>query len=308
MRPPEIDARQRIVYRYIRSVDDCGGATLVLGANGQLGRALREYLPNAEFARRADFDVANPRVETSRDWSGYRTIINATAYTKVDDAETSEGRRDAWATNVEGVARLARIARENDIALVHVSTDYVFDGTTAPHREDEPLSPLGVYGQSKAAGDAVVGTLDRHFIIRTSWVIGDGPNFVRTMATLAKHGICPQVVDDQLGRLTFTSTLSAGILHLLQTGARYGTYNLTNEGGVLSWAAIARNVFRLLGRDPEDIVGVTTDAYFSGRAAAPRPLRSELDLSRIRAAGFIPTNQLAELARYLSTDEHTLSQ
>lgn len=295
-------------YRYIRRVDDRGGATLVLGANGQLGRAFRDQLLDAEFARREDVDLANPALEASRDWSQYRTIINATAYTKVDEAETSQGRRDAWATNAEGVARLARVARKNDIALVHVSTDYVFDGTITPHGEDEPLSPLGVYGQSKAAGDAVVGTLDRRFIIRTSWVIGDGPNFVRTMAALAERGVRPQVVDDQLGRLTFTSTLAEGILHLLNTDAPYGIYNLTNSGEVMSWAAIARNVFQLAGREPEDVTGVTTDAYFSGKAAAPRPLQSELDLSRIRAAGFAPTDHLTELARYLSVGEHTSSQ
>ncbi len=102
---------------------------------------------------------------------------------------------------------------------MHVSTDYVFDGTAEVHTEDEPFSPLGVYGQTKAAGDALVATLSRHWIVRTSWVIGDGNNFVRTMASLADKGVSPSVVGDQYGRLTFTTDLAAGIVHLITTDA-----------------------------------------------------------------------------------------
>src|SRR5690606_27291095 len=103
---------------------------------------------------------------------------------------TPEGRRDAWAANVSGLTRLARIAAENRITLVHVSSDYVFDGTSdRPYREDDALCPLGVYGQTKAAGDAIVATVPRHYIVRTSWVIGEGKNFVHTMASLAERGV-----------------------------------------------------------------------------------------------------------------------
>ena len=162
--------------------------TLVLGANGQLGRALRARLGDAahlEYATRADLDVTAAGLETARRWRDYDTIINASAYTAVDDAESEQGRRDCWATNVTGLARLVDIAREHNITLVHVSSDYVFDGSQLVHDEDEPFSPLGVYGQTKAAGDALVATLGEHYIVRTSWVIGDGRNFVSTMVGLA---------------------------------------------------------------------------------------------------------------------------
>src|SRR5205823_3783575 len=113
--------------------------TLVLGGNGQLGRALRGVFPDAEFTTRADFDVTDPAVWSSRRWKDYGVIINAAAYTAVDRAETPEGRRDAWHVNVTAVAALARIAAANGITLVHVSSDYVFDGTAEVHQEDEPL-------------------------------------------------------------------------------------------------------------------------------------------------------------------------
>ncbi|WP_298229502.1 bifunctional dTDP-4-dehydrorhamnose 3,5-epimerase family protein/NAD(P)-dependent oxidoreductase, partial [Gryllotalpicola sp.] len=225
--------------------------TLVLGANGQLGRALRAYFPDAEFADRAALDIADPGLATARRWRDYGTIVNAAAYTKVDLAETPEGRRDAWATNAVGVARLARVAAENGILLVHVSSDYVFDGAVAgPHDEYEPFSPLGVYGQTKAAGDALVATVPRHYLVRSSWVVGDGANFVRTMASLAGRGIAPQVVDDQVGRLTFADEIARGIRHLVDTGAPFGTYNLSNAGEPASWAELAKRIFAAVGADP----------------------------------------------------------
>jgi dTDP-4-dehydrorhamnose reductase len=285
-------------------VNHCGSSALILGANGQLGRALRRLLPQADFASRAEIDVRDPRLDSSRDWGRYDTVINAAAYTNVDHAETAEGRREAWATNAQGVASLVRVAARNDIALVHVSTDYVFDGSVDLHPEDEPFSPLSVYGQTKAAGDAIVSTLDRHYIIRTSWVIGDGSNFVRTMASLAARGIATDVVDDQIGRLSFTSTVSEGILHLLKTGAPFGTYNLTNSGTAMSWAAIARRVYELVGRDPAGITGISTATYFDGKDAAPGPLLSGLALDRIRGLGYNPRDHMDQLAHYLSTDRN----
>src|SRR5690606_29877638 len=135
-------------------------------------------------------------------------------------------------------AELARICAARRIRLVHVSSDYVFDGTRSVHDETEPFSPLGVYGQTKAAGDMLVATVPEHYIVRTSWVIGDGTNFVRTMASLADRGVNPSVVADQVGRLTFAADLAAGIVHLLDTRAPYGTYNLTSDGKPQSWADV----------------------------------------------------------------------
>jgi dTDP-4-dehydrorhamnose 3,5-epimerase len=279
--------------------------TLVLGAEGQLGRALRAELGNradVEYATRADLDLSSPGLATSRHWRDYESIINAAAYTAVDLAETDAGRREAWAANVHGVATLARIASSHGITLVHVSSDYVFDGASErPYREDDPVSPLGVYGQTKAAADALVGNAPRHYIVRTSWVIGEGRNFVQTMASLAKHGIDPQVVDDQVGRLTFTADLARGIVHLITTRAPYGVYNLSGSGDPASWADIARAVFAKTGHDSSRIRPVSTDEYFAGTTGpvAPRPRNSVLDLDLIVATGFRPTDWRTSLDTYL---------
>ena len=277
--------------------------TLVVGADGQLGMALRElYAGDAsvEFAGREAFDLGCEAAFTARNWKNYSTIINAAAYTAVDTAETPEGRTAAWAINATAVARLARTATEHHLTLVHVSSDYVFDGTNELHAEEELFTPLGVYGQSKAAGDAAVSTVARHYTVRTSWVIGEGNNFVRTMASLAQRGIAPQVVNDQIGRLSFTQDIAAGIRHLLESGAEYGTYNLTNDGEPKSWADVAADVYELSGKSRDAVVGVSTEKYFQGKAAAPRPLNSVLALDKIQATGFQPRHVKAALADYLA--------
>ncbi|MCU1532852.1 MAG: NAD-dependent epimerase/dehydratase family protein [Arthrobacter sp.] len=279
---------------------------LVLGANGQLGKALREAYQGrseVEFAGRAEFDISAAGSYAGRNWTNYSAIINAAAYTAVDEAETPEGRRNAWASNVQAVAELAKVATAHGIALVHVSSDYVFDGTSAQHFEDEPMSPLGVYGQTKAAADAIVGVVPRHYIVRTSWVIGDGNNFVRTMASLARRGIKPSVVDDQVGRLSFTSEIAAAIRHLLESGAPFGTYNCSSDGEPQSWAAIAAEVFGLAGGQAADVTGVSTEEYFRDKAAAPRPLNSVLALDKIKAAGFVPPESAERLKAYLSAED-----
>jgi len=134
-------------------------------------------------------------------------------------------------------------------------------------------------------------------------VIGDGNNFVRTMASLAGRGIDPAVVDDQVGRLTFTDTIADAIAHLLETGATYGTYNVTNGGDAASWFDIAREVFRLTGNDPERVRPVSTAEYFADATAAvaPRPANSVLDLTAIQASGFTPARVEDALVRYLGS-------
>ena len=275
--------------------------TLVLGANGQLGLALRKAMPEADFVTRDQFDVTNETAYTSFPWNHYSTVINASAYTAVDTAETAEGRKAAWLTNVRAVGWLAQACTQNRLTLVHVSSDYVFDGaSTSPYREDVAFSPLGVYGQTKAAADALVLNVPQHYIVRTSWVIGEGNNFVRTMASLAERGIKPSVVNDQIGRLTFTQDLADGIYHLLNTKPAFGTYNLSNEGPASNWADIAARVYELTGHNPADVTGVTTEEYFAGKEGiAPRPLWSMLDLSKIESTGFMPASWEVRLREYL---------
>lgn len=273
--------------------------TLIIGAYGQLGQALAKEFPDAEKVDRDTFDMSDPAIISSRNWKEYELILNAAAYTAVDLAET-EGRADAWLSNATALTNLVKIASENSVLLVHVSTDYVFDGTKNNHKENENLSPLGVYGQTKAAGDLVVSLAPRHYIARTSWVIGDGNNFVRTMKSLAERGVQPSVVDDQIGRLTFTSDLAKGIKHLVISSAPYGTYNITNEGKSVSWADIAKDVYEYLGKSRDNVTPVATEEYYQGKEGiAPRPLLSTLDLTKIKATGFSPRNWEDALRDYL---------
>lgn len=282
---------------------------LVVGANGQLGRELVRQLEAAGTpylaTTRETLDLANPASwQNSFRWRSFSAIVNAAAYTAVDAAETAEGRSAAWAANATGVAALAAVAREANIPLVHVSTDYVFDGSLPVGEEykvDAPLAPLGVYGQSKAAGEAAAAVAQRHYIVRTSWVMGDGKNFVEIMKSLAERGIDPAVVADQHGRPTFTEDLAGAILHLLASGAEYGTYHVSNTGDVVTWADIAREVFVATGHDGERVKPTSTAEYFAqAEVFAPRPTNSAMDLSKIIEAGFTPRDHREALASYLA--------
>lgn len=255
--------------------------TILLGADGQLGIALRALMPHATALTRADLDLTDPAAIAALDVSGADTIINAAAYTAVDAAETPQGRREAWAINVTAVAALARLCVAHRLAFVNISTDYVFDGAATEHAVDEPVSPLGVYGQTKAAGEAVTSIVPRHHLIRTSWVVGEGRNFVATMRTLASDGVSPRVVDDQFGRLTPAGDLAAAIVAMLVKDAPYGTHHVTGDGPIESWADIARRVFVEEGRNPADVTGISTEQYAAdqsaaGKIVAPRPRNSAL--------------------------------
>ena len=275
--------------------------TLIIGSGGQLGRALIKAMPAAVPITRATLDLASPESVAGFDFRPYSVVINAAAYTAVDTAETDDGRREAWAVNVGGVAALVEAARKHRFALVHISSDYVFDGTDTLHAETEPFSPLGVYGQTKAAGDALLGSLPAHYLLRTSWLIGDGHNFVRTMASLADRGVSPEVVNDQFGRLTFTTEVTRAIGHLLQAKPAYGTYNLSSNGEPMTWADIARVVFQARGRDAASVKSVTTAEYAAGKSLAPRPKHSVLGLDKIISSGFRPADAMTQLQQYLSS-------
>ncbi|PIZ63265.1 NAD(P)-dependent oxidoreductase [Candidatus Saccharibacteria bacterium CG_4_10_14_0_2_um_filter_52_9] len=272
---------------------------LIIGANGQLGKALQTRYPGAVAVDSDKLDITNVDAIYHFDWSNVKTVINAAAYTNVDGAETPEGRILAWRINSVGAANLARVAIGRDIQIVHVSTDYVFDGQQAEHTEDEPFSPLGVYAQSKAAGDIAVSLASKHYILRTSWVIGDGPNFVRTMLELGQKGVAPTVVADQVGRLTFTSQLVNAIDHLLTKQAEFGTYNVSNGGQPASWADITRTIFKQAEYDLT-VTDTTTSEYFAGKPGiAPRPLQSTLALDKLQATGFTPTDWRSDLENYI---------
>ncbi len=262
--------------------------TLILGGKGQLGRALAVEFPDAVSVDLDELNLTDPAQVEAWPWAEYDLVLNAAAWTNVDGAETPDGRTGAWKANASVPAMLARIAAQHRQTLVHVSSDYVFDGTKDGWTEDDDLAPLSVYGQTKAAGDLAVTVTPRHYLVRTSWVVGDGKNFLATMADLAARGISPSVVDDQVGRLTHTSNLAAAIAHLVRTRAPYGTYNCTDGGEPMSWAAIAKAVYAANGRSADDVTPVSTVDYYAGKGGiAPRPARSTLDLTKLEATGYV---------------------
>lgn len=277
---------------------------LIIGANGQLGTALQARYPKATAVDREDFDITDWQFVKGYDWSKFDIILNAAAYTNVDGAETPEGRKLAWQINAAGPGYLAKVAAEHGITLVHVSTEYVFDGSQQEHKEDEPLTPLGVYAQAKAAADIAVSVAPKHYILRTSWLIGDGPNFVRTMMSLAEKNISPTVVNDQIGRLTFTDTLVGAASSLLSNGSPYGVYNVSNDGEPASWADVTRAIFKELGRDDLLVTNTTTEEYFANKeGVAPRPLQSSFNLDKIKSAGVELKDWHDELIEYVKKEQ-----
>lgn len=275
---------------------------LIIGANGQLGKALSLIFKDAILADSKTLDISDSKAIAEFNTEGIEAIINAAAYTKVDEAEDAENLSLAWAVNSQGPANLATLAAKLNVPLVHVSTDYVFDGSKKEaYTESDPFNPLSVYGASKAAGDFAVMRYPKHYIFRTSWVIGDGNNFVRIMASLAQKGINPTVVDDQFGRLTFSDTLAEAIFFALTNNIKFGTYNLTSFGDAVSWFDVAQEVFKLREANPERVSPVSTEEYFKDKDIfAPRPKNSELSLAKIEAAGFKPADWRVKLKEYLS--------
>lgn len=255
---------------------------LITGSNGQLGRELSIQLKKAgiEFVGYdiPEFDITNKVViESIIEKEKPDTIINCGAMTNVDGCETNEA--GAFKINSEGPKNLAEISKEKDIVLVHISTDYVFDGNgickdgkVRPYVETDPIDPRTVYGASKAKGEEYVSSIaEKHFIVRTAWLYGDGNNFVKTMLKLAANHPQITVVSDQVGSPTSTVDLAAAIIELMQT-KKYGLYHGTCEGQC-SWYDFAVEIFKKSGMDVK-VVPVTSEAFSS---PTPRPKYSVLE-------------------------------
>jgi dTDP-4-dehydrorhamnose reductase len=274
---------------------------LVTGAGGQLGRALRPLLPDAVFAASADLDITDRAAVGGFDWTGVTGIVNAAAWTAVDAAESTEHLHAAWDANATGVAHLAAQARRLDVPLVHVSTDYVLRGNhTGDAPVDAALDPQGAYGATKAAGEMAAALAPRHYIVRTSWVFGDGPNFVRTMLRVGADRSELTVVDDQVGRPTYAVDLAGALVALLGSDAPYGTYCATGSGDVVSWAGFAAAV--LEGTDCR-VVPVSTAEYLAkAPQAAARPANSALDLEPLARQGIRLRDWREALRAYLSVE------
>jgi len=265
---------------------------LVTGAKGQLGWEIVRQAPNRgcdcvgidiEEADLTDPAQVNQVVDAIRP----QLLINAAAYTLVDTAQTE--RDTAFAVNREAAVHLAAACAEISIPMVHISTDFVFDGTrTRPYTENDPVSPLSVYGRSKAAGEtAVRDTLKQHFIIRTAWLYGNhGNNFVKTMLRLGQQNRELRVVSDQVGCPTYAADLAAALLTLADhlsgpVDITWGTYHLCGTGEV-SWYGFAQHILQAghrLGLVPAVTVKPITTAEYP--TPAPRPPYSALACRKI---------------------------
>lgn len=260
---------------------------LITGATGMLGRDLQLALAGRDVTSftKAELDVTDLEAVLTAT-AGYDVMINASAYTKVDDAETNEDA--AYAINAIGPHNLALAAASTSAKLVQVSTDYVFDGSaTEPYSEDTPLEPISAYGRTKAAGELFV--LATHpsgsYIVRTAWLYGEhGTNFPRTMLKLAAVRDTLAVVNDQVGQPTWTADLAKQIVELLDANAPPGIYHGTNSGET-TWFGFARAVFAAAGLDPARVT--PTDSSRSVRPA-PRPSYSVLGHDAWAAAGLTP--------------------
>jgi dTDP-4-dehydrorhamnose reductase len=260
---------------------------LIVGAGGMLGHDLQSALAGREVTAltRADLDVTDAAA-VSAAVAGHDVVINASAYTKVDDAETNEDA--AYAVNATGAANLAAAAAEHGAWLVQVSTDYVFDGSaTTPYAESTPVGPVSAYGRTKAEGErlAVEANGDRTYIVRTAWLYGaHGPNFAKTMLTLAGKLDTVSVVTDQVGQPTWTLDLANRIVALLDSDAPAGIYHGTASGQG-SWMDFAAAVFAGAGLDPARVLPTDSSQFVR---PAPRPAYSVLGHDAWAAAGLEP--------------------
>ena len=260
---------------------------LIAGAYGMLGRDLQTALLGRDVTAlgRNSLDITDlVAVLTAAD--GCDVIVNAAAYTRVDDAETQEDA--AYAVNAVGARNLATAAARNSARLVQISTDYVFNGTaTEPYPEDAPLDPISAYGRSKAAGERFVLAENpgASFIVRTAWLYGEhGPNFAKTMLRLAGSQPTVGVVNDQFGQPTWTTDLARQIVTLLDSDAPAGIYHGTSSGDT-SWFEFARAVFDDAGLDSARVTPTDSSQFIR---PAPRPTYSVLGHDAWRAAGLSP--------------------
>jgi dTDP-4-dehydrorhamnose reductase len=268
---------------------------LITGGEGQLGTELiaqsKAHGIEVLAPTLAQMDLTNP-ARVSVFWDAFQpeALINAAAYTAVDRAETEPDL--AFAVNAAAPVHLAGCCRRDGIPLIHISTDYVFDGLKgSPYLEEDPISPLGVYGRSKAEGESAVrSAIDRHLIIRTSWLYSaHGANFVKTVMRLAAERDELRIVDDQLGSPTSAADLAGAILSItgrLGAGEElfWGTYHYCGNG-VTSWCGLARHVLEtLVEQGHMTSFRLTPIATAQYPTPARRPAYSALDCRRIETA------------------------
>ncbi len=275
---------------------------LVTGANGQLGQSLQFIAGNYPsiqfvFYSSSDLDITKKeccQAVFNQHQPNY--CINAAAYTAVDKAESEPEK--AHLINVVGAKNLAEVCKENNTILLHISTDFVFDGThTNSYTEEDTPNPIGVYGQTKLDGEkAIQETFDNYFIIRTSWVYSQfGNNFMKTMLRLAAERDSLSVVNDQIGTPTNAVDLAECLVKIIQsnnqqpTTNNFGIYNYSNEGQC-SWYDFAKKIFEI-HKIKIDLQPIATLSY---PTPAKRPTYSVLDKRKIKEVFGVAINDWEE--------------
>ncbi|MBQ3293266.1 dTDP-4-dehydrorhamnose reductase [Candidatus Saccharibacteria bacterium] len=279
---------------------------LVTGTSGQLGYdVMMELLKRGHEAIGADrndseaefehviLDITDAKkVSEVINEVNPDAIIHCAAWTNVDGAEDPANKDLVMAVNVEGTANLAQAAKDIDAKFMYISTDYVFDGQGEKpwQPDDKNYAPLNMYGESKLKGELEVSEiLDKYFIVRIAWVFGkNGKNFIKTMIKVGEGRDTIEVVSDQIGTPTYTYDLARLLVDMIETD-KYGYYHATNEGGYISWAEFAEEIFKDADMDVK-VVPVTTEEYEAkaGKTVAKRPFNSRLDKTKLVEAGFQP--------------------
>ena len=258
---------------------------LVTGSSGQLGQCLKQLLLSATdiscyFAAREDLDITNSD-ELQRFFSDHNFdyCINTAAYTNVEKAESEQ--KEAFLINAEGAYSLAKACKKHNVVLLHISTDYVFDGMAkTPYQEQDPTNPLNVYGVSKLKGEQhIVDTWNKHFIIRTSWLYSQyGHNFLNSMLQFAKQKKALTITTQQKGTPTNANDLAQVLVTIIKTGnARYGVYHFSNQGEA-TWYDFAKAIFKATGEI--DTVNLAKTEHYA--TFAKRPAYSVLNCSKLK--------------------------
>ena len=278
---------------------------LVTGANGQLGWDMilelkkRGHEPVAtDKSETYEQDIKYIKLDITDEKAVQETIakvnpdavVHCAAWTAVDAAEDEENKPKVYAINALGTKHIAETCKEVGCKMIYISTDYVFSGEgTEPWEPDcEDFAPLNYYGETKLEGEfAVKKALEKYYIVRTSWVFGShGNNFVKTMLRLSETHKEVRVVNDQIGTPTYTPDLAKLLVDMCETD-KYGVYHATNDGGYISWADFAEEIFRTAGKDTK-VIPVTTEEY--GISKAKRPANSRMSKAKIKDNGFKPVS------------------
>jgi dTDP-4-dehydrorhamnose reductase len=258
---------------------------LVTGASGQLGQCLKQQLYNAGdiscyFASKEDLDITdNEAVQDFFSEYNFDYCINTAAYTNVEKAESEQ--KMAFLVNAEGAYNLAKVCKKHNVVLLHLSTDYVFDGTKkTPYLEEDPTNPLNVYGASKLKGEQyIITSCSKHFIIRTSWLYSQhGNNFLNSMLQFANQKKVLTITTQQKGTPTNANDVAQVLVSIIKTGnARYGIYHFSNQGEA-TWYDFATAIFKATGEI--DTVNLAKTKHYP--TFAKRPNYSVLDCNKVQ--------------------------